>query len=56
MSLGMKLLTKNIRSVLSFSGYPCPLTSCHFLHVWEDDVTSAGLEQSPVYLNKPVKS
>lgn len=38
---GMKLLTENIRSVL-FSGYPCPLTSCQFLHAWEDDVTSAG--------------
>ena len=56
MSLGIKLLIENIRSVLRFSGYPCPLTSCQFLHVWENDVTSAGLEQSPVYLTKPVKS
>ena len=54
MSLGMNLLIENIRSVLRFSGYPCPLTLCQFLHVWEDDVTSAGLEQSPVYLRKPV--
>ena len=56
MSLGIKLLIENIRSVLRFSGYPCPLTSCQFLHVWENDVTSAGLEQNPVYLTKPVKS
>ena len=56
MCLGRKLLIEYIRSVLRFSGYPCPLTSCQFLHVWENDVVSAGLEQSPVYLIKPVKS
>ena len=56
MSLGMNLLIENIRSVLRFSGYSCLLTSYQFLHILEEDVTSAGLEQSPVYLRKPVKS